>query len=145
MRMIGSVGRVDQHELRTGTFKEDDWQRLVDAVGKLNEAQIYIDDSGGLERAGLRSRARRLHRQCGGLALIVMDYLQLMSGDAAAAGEPRHRGRGDFALAEGARERAERAGRRALAVESQRRVAPGQAPDDVGPARDRARSSRTRT
>ena len=51
MRMIGSVGRVDQHELRTGTFKDDDWRRLVDAVGKLNEAQIYIDDTGGLERA----------------------------------------------------------------------------------------------
>ena len=43
MRMIGSVGRVDQHQLRTGTFKEEDWPRLVDAVGKLNDAQLYID------------------------------------------------------------------------------------------------------
>jgi replicative DNA helicase len=79
MRMIGSVGRVDQHELRTGTFKEDDWSRLVDAVGKLNEAQIFIDDSAGLNALDVRSRARRLHRQCGGLSLIVVDYLQLMS------------------------------------------------------------------
>ncbi|HXF65331.1 MAG TPA: replicative DNA helicase [Burkholderiales bacterium] len=79
MRMIGSVGRVDQHELRTGTFKEDDWTRLVDAVGRLNEAQIYIDDTAGLNALEVRSRARRLHRQCGGLALIVVDYLQLMS------------------------------------------------------------------
>lgn len=82
MRMIGSVGRVDQHELRTGTFKEDDWTRLVDAVGRLNEAQIYIDDTPGLNALEVRSRARRLHRQCaevGGLRLIVVDYLQLMS------------------------------------------------------------------
>lgn len=80
MRMIGSVGRVDQHELRTGTFKEDDWSRLVDAVGKLNEAQMYIDDTAGLNVLEVRSRARRLHRQCGGLAMVVIDYLQLMSG-----------------------------------------------------------------
>jgi len=79
MRMIGSVGRFDQHELRTGTFKDDDWSRLVDSVGRLNEAQIYIDDSAGLNALEVRSRARRLHRQCGGLALIVVDYLQLMS------------------------------------------------------------------
>ena len=79
MRMIGSVGRVDQHELRTGTFKEDDWTRLVDAVGKLNESQIYIDDTAGLNVLELRSRARRLHRQSGGLHLVVVDYLQLMS------------------------------------------------------------------
>lgn len=82
MRMMGSVGRVDQHELRTGTFKEDDWSRLVDAVGKLNEAQIYIDDTAGLNALEVRSRARRLHRQnaqIGGLSMIVVDYLQLMS------------------------------------------------------------------
>ncbi|MGP1609345.1 MAG: DnaB-like helicase C-terminal domain-containing protein, partial [Burkholderiales bacterium] len=82
MRMIGSVGRVDQHQLRTGTFKEEDWPRLVDAVGKLNDAQIFIDDTAGLNALDVRSRARRLHRQCGGLSLIVIDYLQLMSGNA---------------------------------------------------------------
>ena len=89
MRMIGSVGRVDQHELRTGTFKEDDWTRLVDAVGKLNEAQLYIDDTAGLNVLEVRSRARRLHRQCGGLAVIIIDYLQLMSGTSNSAGENR--------------------------------------------------------
>jgi replicative DNA helicase len=80
MRMIGSVGRVDQHQLRTATFKDDDWPRLVDAVGKLNEGPMYIDDTAGLNVLEVRSRARRLHRQCGGLALVVIDYLQLMSG-----------------------------------------------------------------
>ncbi len=79
MRMIGSVGRFDQHELRTGTFKDEDWSRMVESVGKLNEAQLYIDDGAGLNALEVRSRARRLHRQCGGLSLIVVDYLQLMS------------------------------------------------------------------
>ena len=89
MRMIGSVGRVDQHQLRTGTFKEDDWPRLVEAVGKLNDAQIFIDDTAGLNVLELRSRARRLHRQCGGLSLVVVDYLQLMSGTANSRDENR--------------------------------------------------------
>ena len=80
MRMIGSVGEVDQHQLRTATFREDDWPKLVDAVGKLNDGQIYIDDTAGLNVLELRSRARRLHRQCGGLSMVVIDYLQLMSG-----------------------------------------------------------------
>jgi replicative DNA helicase len=80
MRMIGSVGRLDQHELRTGTFREDDWGRVTEALGKLSEAQIHIDDTAGLNVLELRSRARRLHRQCGGVSLIVVDYLQLMSG-----------------------------------------------------------------
>lgn len=79
-RMIGSVGRVNQHELRNGSFHEDEWPRLVEAVGKLNEAQIHIDDTAGLNALEVRSRARRLYRQCGGLSLIVVDYLQLMSG-----------------------------------------------------------------
>lgn len=82
MRMIGSVGRFDQHKLRTGTFEENEWPQVVDAVGKLNEAHIYIDDTAGLNALEVRSRARRLHRQCadvGGLSLIVVDYLQLMS------------------------------------------------------------------
>ena len=89
MRMIGSVGRVDQHQLRTGTFKEEDWPRLVDAVGKLNDAQIFIDDTAGLNALDVRSRARRLHRQCGGLSLIVIDYLQLMSGTSGGREENR--------------------------------------------------------
>jgi replicative DNA helicase len=80
MRMIGSVGKLDQHELRTGTFKEDDWARVTEALGKLSDAPIHIDDTAGLNVLELRSRARRLHRQCGGLSLIIVDYLQLMSG-----------------------------------------------------------------
>jgi len=68
--------------LRTGNLREDDWTNVINAVGKLNDAEIYIDDSAGLNALEVRSRARRLHRQCadyGGLSLIVVDYLQLMS------------------------------------------------------------------
>lgn len=89
LRMIGSVGRVDQHRLRTGTFEESEWPKLVDAVGKLNDSQIHIDDTAGLNSLEVRSRARRLHRQCGGLSLIVVDYLQLMSGNGGGREENR--------------------------------------------------------
>lgn len=89
LRMIGSVGRVDQHKLRSGTFEETEWPKLVDAVGKLNDSQIHIDDTAGLNALEVRSRARRLHRQCGGLSLIVVDYLQLMSGTSSGREENR--------------------------------------------------------
>jgi replicative DNA helicase len=89
LRMIGSVGRVDQHKLRTGTFEETEWPKLVDAVGRLNDSRIFIDDTAGLNALEVRSRARRLHRQCGGLSLIVVDYLQLMSGTANSREENR--------------------------------------------------------
>ncbi len=89
LRMIGSVGRVDQHKLRSGTFEESEWPKLVDAVGKLNDSQIHIDDTAGLNSLEVRSRARRLHRQCGGLSLIVVDYLQLMSGTSSGRDENR--------------------------------------------------------
>jgi replicative DNA helicase len=79
MRMIGSVGRLDQHRMRTGRLEDEDWVRLTTALGRLNDAPIFIDESAGLNALEVRARARRLHRQCGKLGLIVVDYLQLMS------------------------------------------------------------------
>lgn len=87
MRLLGSIGRLDQHKLRTGRLAEDDWRRLTDAVGKLSEAPIHIDETAALNALELRARARRLHRQYGKLGLIVVDYLQLMS--ASSHGENR--------------------------------------------------------
>ncbi|MDO9219446.1 MAG: replicative DNA helicase, partial [Thiobacillus sp.] len=89
MRMIGSVGKLDQHRLRTGKLGDDDWQRLTYALGKLNEAPIFIDETPGLNVLELRARARRLMRQCGKLGLIVIDYLQLMSGSSSGGNENR--------------------------------------------------------
>jgi replicative DNA helicase len=87
MRMLGSVGRLDQHKLRTGRLADEDWRRLTDAVGKLNDAPMHIDETAALNALELRARARRLHRQYGKLGLIVVDYLQLMS--ATSQGENR--------------------------------------------------------
>ncbi|MEC5388039.1 replicative DNA helicase [Uliginosibacterium sp. H3] len=80
MRFISSVGRLDQHKLRTGKLNDDEWQKLTYALGRLHEAPIYIDETPGLNPTDLRARTRRLHRQCGGkLGLVVIDYLQLMT------------------------------------------------------------------
>jgi replicative DNA helicase len=81
MRMIGSVARVDQLKVRTGRIADEEWPRLTEAWGRLNEAPLYIDETPALNSLELRARARRLHRQVGGpgLGLIVIDYLQLMS------------------------------------------------------------------
>jgi len=78
MRLLGSVGRLDQHKLRTGRLNDEDWNRLANAVGKLNDTPIHIDETPALNALELRARARRLHRQYGKLGLIVVDYLQLM-------------------------------------------------------------------
>ena len=79
MRMLGSIGRLDQMKLRTGRLTDDDWSRLTDAVGKVHDAPIHIDETPALNCLELRARARRMHRQFGALGLVVVDYLQLMS------------------------------------------------------------------
>lgn len=80
MRLLSSVGRLDQHRARTGRLTDDDWQQLTFALGKLHDAPIHIDETGSINPIDLRSRARRLAREYGGkLGLIVIDYLQLMT------------------------------------------------------------------
>ncbi|MDF3832189.1 replicative DNA helicase [Cupriavidus basilensis] len=80
MRMLGSVGRLDQHRLRTGRLLDEDWPRLTHAIQRMNDAQLFIDETPALSSMELRARSRRLARQCGQLGLIIIDYLQLMSG-----------------------------------------------------------------
>lgn len=79
-RFISSVGRIDMQKIRSGRLTDEDWQRLTVAMGKLYDAPLYIDETPGLNPIDLRARARRLARQCGRLGLIVIDYLQLMTG-----------------------------------------------------------------
>lgn len=78
MRMLSSMGRIDQQRVRTGKLKDEDWPRLTSAVSVLSEANLFIDDSAVLSPTELRARARRLKREHD-LSLIVVDYLQLMT------------------------------------------------------------------
>jgi replicative DNA helicase len=80
VRIVGSIGRIDQMHLRTGKLTDDEWPRLTEAIEKLRNVSLHIDETPGLTVSELRANARRLARQCGGkLGLIVVDYLQLMS------------------------------------------------------------------
>ncbi|MCQ8129036.1 replicative DNA helicase [Methylomonas rivi] len=78
MRMMSSLGRIDQHKVRTGKLDDDDWPRLTSAINLLAETKLFIDDTPALTPTEVRSRARRLTREHGQLGLIVLDYLQLM-------------------------------------------------------------------
>jgi len=89
LRMVGSLGRIDQSNLRTGRLRDDEWGRLSEAVEKLGKVSMYIDESPALSPSEVRARARRQARQCGQLGLIVVDYMQLMSGSGGASEENR--------------------------------------------------------
>jgi replicative DNA helicase len=80
VRIVGSIGRINQSNLRTGKLTDEEWPRLTEAIEKLRNISLHIDESAGLTSTELRANARRLARQCGQLGLIVVDYLQLMSG-----------------------------------------------------------------
>jgi replicative DNA helicase len=89
VRIVGSIGRIDQGHLRTGKLSDDEWPRLTEAIEKLRNVSLHIDETPGLTPSELRANARRLARQCGKLGLIVVDYLQLMSGSNSSGGDNR--------------------------------------------------------
>src|SRR6516225_2699393 len=93
MRLIGSVGRLDQHKIRTGQLSPDDWERLSDALGRLSDAAIHIDETGAPTRAPVRRQARRHRRR-----------LSAAHAGRGAGGKPRHRDLRDLAFAQGARQ-----------------------------------------
>jgi replicative DNA helicase len=78
LRLLCSTGSLNYHKVRKGLLHDEDWQRLTNSVGLLNDAPIQIDETGAITPAELTARARRLHRQYGKLGLLVVDYLQLM-------------------------------------------------------------------
>ncbi|KGD62329.1 MAG: replicative DNA helicase [Alcanivorax sp.] len=79
MRMLSSLGRINQSSIRSGNLDKDDWPRITSAIHMLSEQKIFIDDTAALSPLEMRARARRVARECGGeLGLIMVDYLQLM-------------------------------------------------------------------
>src|SRR6201993_5197997 len=80
LRLLCSRARVDSHKMRTGSLWRDDMNKVVRAMEELAHAPIFIDDTPGLSLSEMRAKARRLQQSCGGLDLVVVDYLQLMSG-----------------------------------------------------------------
>ena len=91
VRVVGSIGRIDQTHLRTGKLSDEEWPRLTEAIEKLRTVSLHIDESAGLNSSELRANARRLARKCGKLGLIVVDYLQLMSGSGGSGGSGENR------------------------------------------------------
>ncbi|QHJ00738.1 replicative DNA helicase [Xylophilus rhododendri] len=89
VRIVGSIGRIDQGHLRTGKLSDEEWPRLTEAIERLRTISLHIDETPGLTPSELRANARRLARQCGKLGLIVVDYLQLMSGSNASGSDNR--------------------------------------------------------
>lgn len=77
-RMLSSIGRIDQSKLRTGQLSDEDWPGFNEAVAKLKDRPLYIDDSAGVSPMEMRARARRIVREHGSIGMIVVDYLQLM-------------------------------------------------------------------
>jgi replicative DNA helicase len=78
LRMLSSLGRIDQTKIRTGQLGDDDWPRLTSAVTLLNDKPLFIDDTAALSPTEIRSRARRVAREHGKLGMILLDYIQLM-------------------------------------------------------------------
>ncbi|MDH6595080.1 replicative DNA helicase [Variovorax sp. TBS-050B] len=89
VRIVGSIGRIDQGHLRTGKLSDEEWPRLTEAIEKLRNVSLHIDETPGLTTSELRANARRLARQYGRLGLIVVDYLQLMSVSSSMSDENR--------------------------------------------------------
>lgn len=89
VRIVGSIGRIDQGHLRTGKLTDEEWPRLTEAIEKLRTISLHIDETPGLTTSELRANSRRLARTCGQLGLIVVDYLQLMSVSSAMNDENR--------------------------------------------------------
>jgi replicative DNA helicase len=92
-RMLASQAKVDQRKLQTGEIFRDDRAKLQKALGDLVESRLFIDDTAGISLSEMRAKARRLRQNAGGLDLVVVDYMQLMSATLPSAGGKRYENR----------------------------------------------------
>lgn len=86
IRMLSSVGQIEGYKLKNGRLEHNDWKRVSEAVSRLSETKIYIDDTPGMTIGEIRAKCRRLASSDSGLGIIIIDYLQLISGSAKYAG-----------------------------------------------------------
>lgn len=80
MRMLAAEANLDAGKLRTGKLSEEEWEKLIMGMGTLSDSPIYIDDTPGITVAEIRSGLRRLHAELGGIGMVMIDYLQLITG-----------------------------------------------------------------
>lgn len=86
MRMLASAGQIDQTKLRKGYLEHNDWKKVNEAISRLAELKLFIDDTPGMTMGEIKSKCRRLASSENGLGLVIIDYLQLISGSAKYAG-----------------------------------------------------------
>lgn len=86
LRMLSSIGKIDQTHIRNGTLTSDDWPRLENAARRLKDRPLFVADTPGLTPMELRNRVRQIYREHGEPGLIMVDYLQLMSGSGPSEG-----------------------------------------------------------
>nr|DAJ28502.1 MAG TPA: DnaB-like replicative helicase [Caudoviricetes sp.]DAY15729.1 MAG TPA: DnaB-like replicative helicase [Caudoviricetes sp.] len=79
-RMVASEGMIPGYHLKTGNLSTDEWKRLVHAQNNLYDVPIFVDDTAGIRISDIRSKARKLSQEMGGLGIIIIDYLQLITG-----------------------------------------------------------------
>ena len=85
-RILQSLGQIDGFKMRTGRLEHNDWKKLNEAISKLSNANLFLDDTPGITIGEIRSKCRRLYNSENGLGLVVIDYLQLISGSGKNAG-----------------------------------------------------------
>lgn len=87
LRMLSSAGQIDMGKLRNARFDNNDWKRINEAISRLADTKIYIDDTAGMTISEIRAKCRRLASSSDGLAAVIIDYLQLISGSSRYAGQ----------------------------------------------------------
>lgn len=86
MRMLSSIGQIDGYKLRNGRLEHNDWKRVNEAISRLADTKMFIDDTPGMTISEIRAKCRRLASSEGGLGIVIIDYLQLISGSSKYAG-----------------------------------------------------------
>ena len=133
-RILCSEARVDSTRVRTGKLTDEDWGKISNAVGRIADAPVYIDDNANISVMDIRAKSRRLRSQLGDLGLVIIDYVQLMTGRSNAESRQVEVSEISRSLKILARE-LETPGGRPRPAQPRPRAARRQAPDALGPPR----------